>query len=175
MSLRAVLAPVLGAVVFVCFLGISAAASTGNPSAGDPAALWVAGKDAALKIDPATSAVQFQLPFTGRKLQSVAVDAINGNVWLYGQKHLEAYSAAGTQLVNVDLPRNTQGGEPDGFVVDGMAGNVWLARHKKLYRFGLNGALIQSIDFPRAISALTLDTNNDQLWVAAGQALHILN
>lgn len=127
-------------------------------------ALWVAAQRDLYKVAPDSGAAAALAVL--RHPQALAVDALHDVLWVYRQGSLDAFDAAGKNVVDVALPRNVEHGDHPRLAVDGASGVVWLAMGPTLHRMDQKGQWQASYRLRHEIQALALDTKRAWLWVA---------
>lgn len=157
---------VISALALFCFSCLSSAnTSSANTS------LWVAESSGILKIALADEAVLFELT-EAEGVEALSVDSEGGRVWAYGRGRLKAYTVKGVQEVDVAVPEMSENASVTEMLAD--TGGVWMAARSQLFRFDEAGQLQKAQDFSKPVTAITLDVERQQLWVAVPDQVIIL-
>lgn len=98
--------------------------------------------------------------------------ALDGSVWILGQKRLLHYTATGSLLADVDL-KPLVNGEPKLLQVDSIGAWLWASAEKRLIRIDAHGLASTplSTELPKQPHSIALDSIRGTLWALSEQRL----
>lgn len=135
--------------------------------------LWVVGKDRLLRLAIADRSTTAHV-FDGDKVRAVDT-ALDGSLWVLGNKELFHHSAQGVLLAAIDV-RPMASSEPRLLVVDSLRDRIWLAGEKTVIGFdpASPSSTLVSITLPDKADAIALDAKRGTVWVVGNNRLHVL-
>ena len=87
-------------------------------------------------------------------ISRIALDSINGTLWITTADHLLAYDRSGKQVAVVPLPTRLKPVED--LAIDSLSHDIWLGTKKAVVRFSPNGAIIAEIPVANELEALAV-------------------
>lgn len=144
-------------------VGLTALSASANSDS--EGSLWVGESRGSFRVASDSGAIGEEQTLA-KGAGTIAVNDLNGDLWVYSDRQLHQYSSSGAPQGAFPLPSPIPSAEPRDMVVDGTSGNLWVLIGKQLHRFDLVGGLQSTATLSTSSVSMTLDRKRSILWVA---------
>lgn len=144
---------------------LSASALAPESDVRGPGAIWIAESQGALKIGTENGQHLLTIP-SQEDVTAIALDTERRRVWLYSGRILAANDFDGHLERQLEVP--TLADKPASLAVVPEDGSLWLGAGRLLLSIGFEGQVLREIHLDATIGELTLDAEENLLWVASG-------
>lgn len=151
--------------IFLFVLGSAYAASSYAPT------LWIGTQHRLARLSATDGSILSEIAIGPHRPNAMAVDVVDGDVWLLHHGTLDVYDESGHLLHVLRVPQQVRVTGRARLAIDRKADRVWLSSGDRLYWLDLEGQFLGELRLRHFDRAMALELGNSRLWVAAGRRL----